>query len=224
MPVFILNGQFPDGFPQDEDPVPFDGNPHPVNGPIHAANQNAPQGWQHELHGAAQQIQNDHGLNDVQMAEVQNDLLNQGNNDDVMDDAWDDWPVDQADNVGQQQAPQDVLQQQESISYEQSGSSAHYLRANGPDITLTVDDILSGNLEGSSSSSSSTEVTSQQFLQIQPGKSFWVMESLAFQRLHAVPIPPVHFPVILDRVDLLSFNLRQNLDSHSSSDFVYVNN
>ena len=65
VPVFILNGQFPDGFPQDEDPVPFDGNPHLVNGPIHDANQNAPQGWQHELHGAAQQIQNDHGLNDV---------------------------------------------------------------------------------------------------------------------------------------------------------------
>ena len=51
-----------------------------------------------------------------------------------------------------------------------------------------------------------------------------MMESLAFQRLHVVPIPPVHFPVILDRVDLLSFNLRQNLDSHSSSDSVSVNN
>ena len=32
VPVFIINGQFPDVFPQDEDPVPFDGNPHPGNG------------------------------------------------------------------------------------------------------------------------------------------------------------------------------------------------
>ena len=27
--VYILNGQFPDAFPADEDPVPFDGEPHP---------------------------------------------------------------------------------------------------------------------------------------------------------------------------------------------------
>ena len=32
VPVFILNGHFPDGFPQNEEPVPFDGNPHPING------------------------------------------------------------------------------------------------------------------------------------------------------------------------------------------------
>ena len=42
VPVFILNGQFPDAFPQNEDPVPFDGNPHPVHGFVHEANPNAP--------------------------------------------------------------------------------------------------------------------------------------------------------------------------------------
>jgi len=44
VPVFILNGQFPDGFPQNEEHVPFDDNPHPVNGVAHDANPNAPQG------------------------------------------------------------------------------------------------------------------------------------------------------------------------------------
>ena len=63
VPVFIINGQFPDVFPQDEDPVPFYGNPHPVNGFVNDANPNAPQGWQHELHGIAQQVQADHGHN-----------------------------------------------------------------------------------------------------------------------------------------------------------------
>ena len=44
--------------------------------------------------------------------------------------------------------------QQESISFDQSGSSAHYLRAHGPDITLSVEDILAGRFVDSSSSSS----------------------------------------------------------------------
>ena len=52
--VFVLNGQFLDIFPQDEDPVPFDGNPQPAYGFVNDANPNAPQGWQHESHGATQ--------------------------------------------------------------------------------------------------------------------------------------------------------------------------
>jgi len=44
VPVFILNGQFPDGFPQDEDPVPFDANPHPNNGAVNEVNPNLPKG------------------------------------------------------------------------------------------------------------------------------------------------------------------------------------
>jgi hypothetical protein len=38
VPVFLLNGNFPDGFPQDEDSVPVDGNPHPVNGDVQPGN------------------------------------------------------------------------------------------------------------------------------------------------------------------------------------------
>jgi hypothetical protein len=75
VPVFILNGQFPDGFPQDEDPVPFDANPHPNNGAINEVNPNAPQGWQHNLHGAAQIVHQDAGLNADNMAEVQEELM-----------------------------------------------------------------------------------------------------------------------------------------------------
>jgi hypothetical protein len=56
IPVFILNGNFPDGFPQDADPVPVDGNPHPANGPINAAHPDVVLGWQHDLHGAAPHV------------------------------------------------------------------------------------------------------------------------------------------------------------------------
>jgi hypothetical protein len=52
VPVFLLNGNFLDGFPQDEDPVPVDGNPHPVNGDVQPGNVAGVQGWQHDLNGA----------------------------------------------------------------------------------------------------------------------------------------------------------------------------
>jgi len=42
VPVFILNGHFPDDFPPEEDPVPFDGNPHLAHDLVHNANPNAP--------------------------------------------------------------------------------------------------------------------------------------------------------------------------------------
>lgn len=34
VPVYILNGNFLDAFPADEDPVPFDGELHPEHGPV----------------------------------------------------------------------------------------------------------------------------------------------------------------------------------------------
>jgi hypothetical protein len=46
--------------------------------------------------------------------------------------------------------------QYESISFDQSGSTAQYLLAQGPDITLNVEDVLAGRFLGSSSSSSSS--------------------------------------------------------------------
>jgi hypothetical protein len=58
----MLNGQFPDCFPMDEDPVPVDGNPHPTDGDILHGNPDVAQGWQHDLQGAAQHVHEDFGL------------------------------------------------------------------------------------------------------------------------------------------------------------------
>ena len=107
IPISILDGHFPDAFPQNEDHVPFDGITDPVNGAVHEANPNAPQGWQHELHGATQHVNNDVGLNADLVAEVQNDLLNH-NAEVAVTDGWDAWPQDQqADNDVQQHMVQE---------------------------------------------------------------------------------------------------------------------
>lgn len=52
VPVYILNGQFPDAFLGDEDPVPLDGEPHPEFGPIPLGPHPAAPNWQQELNGA----------------------------------------------------------------------------------------------------------------------------------------------------------------------------
>ena len=44
IPISILDGHFPDAFPQNEDHVPFDGITDPVNGAVHEDNPNVPQG------------------------------------------------------------------------------------------------------------------------------------------------------------------------------------
>ena len=67
--VFILDGQFPDAFPGDEDHVPVGGNPHPEQGQVNQAN-NVEPNWQHDLVGAAQGVQTDVGLNQAQMEAV----------------------------------------------------------------------------------------------------------------------------------------------------------
>ena len=79
LPTYILNGHFPDGFPHEEDPVPFDGNPYPPNAQVNQANPNAPQDRQHDLHDASNHVHNDVGLNADQMADIQNDLLDNDN-------------------------------------------------------------------------------------------------------------------------------------------------
>jgi hypothetical protein len=48
-----------------------------------------------------------------------------------------------ADNYPQEeQLPQHPDVPQDTISFDQSESTAHYLRAHGPDITLNIEDIL----------------------------------------------------------------------------------
>ena len=91
------------------------------------------------------------------MADMQNDLLDNDNAEINGDNAWEPWPEEnQADNelqLNEMQLNEDE-QQKESISFDQSGSSSHYLRAHGHDITLTVEDVLAGRFVDSSSSSS----------------------------------------------------------------------
>jgi len=91
LPTYILNGHFPDGFPHEEDPVPFDGNPYPPNAQVNQANPNAPQDRQHDLHDASNHVHNDVGLNADQMADIQNDLLDNDNAEIIGDNAWEPW-------------------------------------------------------------------------------------------------------------------------------------
>ncbi|CAN6196796.1 unnamed protein product [Urochloa humidicola] len=166
-PVYIIGGQFPDGFPADEDPVPVDGNPHPAHGFIAHANPDIAQHWIHELNGAANEVLQDHGVNPDQLQQAVEDLEQNLNNADAVangNEGWPEWDVDQNGGGQQQQAvphavPQHPAQPQDTISFDQSGSSAYFLRANGPDVNLSVEMIQQGQLRNDSSSSSS-EVSS----------------------------------------------------------------
>jgi hypothetical protein len=52
VPVYILNGHFPDVFQADEDPVPLDGEPHPEHPPVVFSPNPQPANWQNEQNGA----------------------------------------------------------------------------------------------------------------------------------------------------------------------------
>ncbi|CAO1939557.1 unnamed protein product [Urochloa humidicola] len=195
VPVFILGGHFPDAFPPEEEPVPVDGNPHPWNGNVQEGNPNIIQNWQHELAGAAPAVHIDAGVNAEQMQEVQEELGNQNVEANM---GWDDWDQpDQeqaADNI-QWDDDADEVVPQESISFDQSGSTAEYLRATGPDIVLNLVDVRKGLFVSSPSSStdSSGEVVSGTSV------AFQLAENLAFSNLSTPAIPrvlqpPVHIP------------------------------
>lgn len=53
VPVYLLNGHFPDAFPADEDPVPFDGEAHPEHPPVVMGPHPQEPHWWHEQQGAA---------------------------------------------------------------------------------------------------------------------------------------------------------------------------
>ena len=70
-------------------------------------------------------------------------------------DGWPMWPdVEQAEQVANNILLQHPDQPQDTISFDQSGSTAEYLRAIGPDIILRVEDIC--NIMHSASSSDSS--------------------------------------------------------------------
>lgn len=52
IPVYILNGHFPDAFPANEDPMPFDGVPHPEHASIVMGPNPQDPNWQLEHQGA----------------------------------------------------------------------------------------------------------------------------------------------------------------------------
>ena len=56
VPIYILNGNFPDAFPADEDPVPFDGKPHPEHGLVVFGANHLEPNWQNELQGATHNL------------------------------------------------------------------------------------------------------------------------------------------------------------------------
>lgn len=53
VPVYILDGHFPDAFPAEEDPVPFDGEPHPEHAPVVMGPNLLEPNWENEQQGAA---------------------------------------------------------------------------------------------------------------------------------------------------------------------------
>jgi hypothetical protein len=126
--VFILNGNFPDDFPQDEDPVPADGVPHPMDGHVQHGNEDA--GRQHDLNGAGHHVHVDFGINDQQMDDVQQELQARQPHDQELQD-WDAWPKEnQAENVGldvvqdpvdagAEGAGDDIVVQHKEISFDQ---------------------------------------------------------------------------------------------------------
>lgn len=51
VPVYILNGHFPDAFWAEKDPVPFDGEPPPEHGPVVLGPHPIAPDWQGEQQG-----------------------------------------------------------------------------------------------------------------------------------------------------------------------------
>ena len=102
-------------------------------------------------------------------------------------DDWDAWPIpNQGDNLVQHQDHEAPPQPQDSISFDQSGSTVEYLRAHGPDITLIVEDVLAGNL----SDASSSEATSAEMITLDNVPlPFLHLEPLAFKRLTTISLP-----------------------------------
>ncbi|CAL5075059.1 unnamed protein product [Urochloa decumbens] len=89
---------------------------------------------------------------------------------------------------------------QDTVSFDQSGSTACYLQAHGPDITLRVEDVLQGNYASSSSESDNSEPEVQSNL---PCTSFLVVEENAFKMLtNGAIYPPVLGNPVLERVDI----------------------
>ena len=166
VPVYILDGEFPDAFPADEDPVPMDGEPHPEHLPLVMGVNPQPPNWELEQQGAAQNLGvfggNPHPVPVQQFHPIQFQAALDGNADvdeeegienmDVEaepegDQLWQPWDpaVFVADNGQQHASPQHTM------DLNLSGSSMRFLRANGPDIA--IEEVMQPASEDSSSTS-----------------------------------------------------------------------
>lgn len=169
VPVYILNGNFPDAFPADEDPVPFDGEPHPEHGPVVLGHNPLEPNWQNEQQGAANNLGffggnprpgSAHHLfqHNVPKQNPQANLNGaEPMEDDQADDEWPAWnpAVFAADNV--QQVPQHLGHPQDHLDLNLSGSSMRFLRGDGPDIWL---ERVFQEIAAQDDSSSSSDATS----------------------------------------------------------------
>jgi hypothetical protein len=100
---------------------------------------------------------------------------------------WPQWPDDQAEQVANNNPfPQHPDQPQDSISFDQSDSSATYLRATGPDLVLRVEDICNIACSDSSFESSVDSVSEAHRT---PSITFQLLEARAFR--HLTPPPPI---------------------------------
>ena len=170
VPIYILNGNFPDAFPADEDPMPFDGEPHPEHGLVVLGANHLEPNWQNELQGATHNLgffggnphpNPAHLVHDQQIN--QHPIQHQPNQqpDDMEEDEEDNgWPawnpaVFAADNG--QPIPQHPQVPQDHLDLDLSGSSMRFLRGDGPNISL---DQVFENISDDSNSSSS-DATSQ---------------------------------------------------------------
>lgn len=177
VPVFLLNGNFPDVEPADEDPITFDGEPHPEHGPPGLGASPLFPNWQAEHQGADPE-HGVHGGNPHPNQPQQNPNLGFAaptaniaaavNNDEAANNEGNEWPAWEPVSVQAQQPPADAVPQhslfpQDMIDIDRSGSSMRFLRANGPDIPLNW--VLGADSdEDSSSSSDATSILLEQEL------------------------------------------------------------
>jgi hypothetical protein len=160
--VFILNGNFLDAFPADEELVPHDGEPHPEHPPmVFGPNPQAPN-WQFELNGAATNL-GSFGANQAQGHHIHHQAAKEVEEEDedvaemVMEEAGNidhnknEIQIENDANAGSADVQHDPLHQEMDLNL--SGSSMRFLRANGPDLNL--DEVFQGIFSNEDSSSSS---------------------------------------------------------------------
>jgi hypothetical protein len=171
-PVYIIGGQFLDGFPPDEEPVPNDGNPHPLHGHVIHMNPDVPPHWVHDIAAGAGIVLGDVGVNQPQANDAMQELniqeeQNLQNLNAQQNNGWDAWDA-AADNLGFINAhiqplddQQEVPQQPAQDSVDLTGSTANFIRGSGSAIHLSVEQVLQGGFGSHTSSSSTEEVSSQ---------------------------------------------------------------